>query len=388
MSFSFMCPTILESGIGVLDQKLPEYLQMYQSKNILIVTDKGIESNGLLDGIIKLIEGVGASYVVFNGVLPDAPDYIIDQAVEVGKQNNVNTIISVGGGSSIDSAKAMNISISLGEDFRGYYGGIKSVNTPLLPHIAIPTTAGTGSEVSPGTVVSNTELNAKMAIFSYFLFPSVALVDANMMKSLPAHIAAATGLDALTHLMETCTTVIESTIADALAYEGVDLLVKNLPKVIKDGSDMEARQKVASAASMGALAFTSGSFHIPHAFAHAVGAKWHVPHGIACAWGLVCGIEHVADLVPEKVKRFAEIFGVKDVESKDQSTLAADLKAALLAFYEEVGISRLGAFDAVKADEIDLVADACMNEMNQFFKFTTRRVPDKAFFVAAIKAAL
>lgn len=379
MSYLFVSPTILDSGIGAVE-KVGTYLNGFEAEKILIITDSGLVKTGLVDEVVDLIEDAGMDVAVFDGVLPDPPDIMIDKAIEMAREEEVDALVSIGGGSSIDTAKAVAVSMSRPEGFRAYFGKFNAIPGPMMPHIAIPTTAGTGSEVSAVSVVSITSEERKGALLAPSICPTVALVDAKMTASLPPHITAATGADALTHLMETCTSTTQSPLADGIALEGTRILVKNLPLALEDGSNLEIRQLIADASTMGAVAFSIGMFHLPHCFSHAIGGKWHIPHGIGCAWGLVYAIEYIADLIPDKIRDFSNIFGVEGYRTRPIEELKVDLKDAMIAFFESINIPRIGTFKNANREEFDLIVDACEFEMKTNFSPYTPKQPDRAYF--------
>lgn len=383
MSYQFISPTILDSGIGAVE-KIGNYLEMFNAEKVLVVSDKGLKSLGMVDDIVDLIEDAGFEAVVFDGVLPDPPDVMIDEAIELAKEEEVNVIVSLGGGSSIDTAKAVAVSMTHEAGFRNYLGKINAIPGPLMPHIAIPTTSGTGSEVSCGSVISNVELEKKDTLISMSLFPNVAIVDANMSKSMPPHITAATGADAITHLMEALTTSLQCPVTDGIAIEGTRMVYKYLPIAVADGNNLEARQKIADAAAMGAIAFSTAMLHIPHAFAHAVGAKWHIPHGVGCAWGLIYGIEFIAESVPDNIRTFAEIFEVEGYKTREISDLKVDLREKMIEFFTGIGISKLGTFKNSNRDDFDMIVKACGVEMELFGPFS-KIVPTKEYFYETLE---
>lgn len=383
MSYQFVSPTILDSGIGAVE-KIGDYLEMFNSEKVMIVTDKGLMATGLVDDVVDLIEDAGKEVVIFDGVLPDPPDVMIDEAIKLAREEEIDTIVSVGGGSSIDTAKAVAVDLSCPVGYREYYGKFNVIPGPIMPHISIPTTAGTGSEVSAFAVISDTASEKKEGLIAATICPTVALVDANMTKSMPPHITAATGADALTHLMETCTTTAYSPIVDGLALEGTKQLYKYLPIVVKDGNNLEARQRVADASAMAAVAFSTGMFHIAHAFAHAIGAKWHVTHGVACAWGLVYGLEYEAEAIPDKIREFSNIFEVEGFATKPIEELKTELRDKMLMFFEDINIPKLSAFEHAKEDEFEKVVDACETEMELLGPYT-RKAPTREYFLETVK---
>lgn len=378
MAYQFLSPTVLDCGIGAVE-KLGEYLEMFGAEKVLVVCDEGVKSIGLVDDIIDLIEDSGFDAVVWDGVQPDPPVEVVDSAIDFARSEDVNSIVVVGGGSSIDTAKAINVALSAPKDYKEYLGQLNTVPNRGLPLIAIPTTSGTGSETSFFSVITDTEKGKKSGIISPLIAPHVAIVDANMTKTLPQHITVATGIDALTHAMETCTTTVANPISDAISFKATRMIVKNLPEVYNNPDNLEARQEVAEAAAMGAIAFNSSFFHVCHAISHAIGAVWHVPHGIACAYGLVYGIEHIAEEVPEKIREFSKIFDVDGHKDMEISNLKVALKDSMLDFYDYLNVPKLREFKNVKQEEFDVAIDAMEREMLDFGPFCYVK-PTREFF--------
>lgn len=359
----FATPTIIEHGIGAVG-KIGEYLEMYVAGNVLLVCDKGVEKAGLTDKVIKLINDAGYEAVVWNEVQADPPVESVRVCTEFARESDINIIVALGGGSSIDTAKGVSMALVLEGDIGGYLDFAKPIEREGIPIIAIPTTSGTGSEVSIDAVISEPLKGKKSVLLHPFVAPRVALVDANMSVTMPPHITAATGIDALSHALETFTTSYSNHLTDAIAQRAIEMIIENLPKVYSDGEDLEARQKMADAAMMSAMAFNSSSVHTPHAMGHAIGAFWHIPHGIACAYGLVDTMLLVADVVPEKIRTVAGIFGIENSSTEEMSVIKEQLEKRMYELYDELNIPSLSKFENVDVKDFDKVVDNMMVEMN------------------------
>lgn len=272
-------------------------------KKIFIVTDAMLVKLGLLKDIEAALTEAGADYVVFDGVQPDPTIALIEEGYALLKSNNCDAIIAVGGGSSIDAAKVMGARAKNNKSVQKM-GGLFRVFFGMLPLYAVPTTAGTGSEVTIAAVVSDPDLQRKFAIMDIKLMPTGAALDAKLMTGLPAPITAATGMDALTHAVEAYISRASFPATDDDAVEATKLIMQHLETAYDDGSNIEARQGMALASHKAGRAFTQAGVGYVHAIAHNFGAYYHVPHGLANA----IVMPHVLDYsLPNCAGRLAEL---------------------------------------------------------------------------------
>ncbi|MBS2000326.1 MAG: iron-containing alcohol dehydrogenase [Cyanobacteria bacterium SZAS LIN-5] len=244
-----------------------------------IVSDAVLAKTGILNPIIDAFDK--DSYCLFTDVPSDSDVETVDKAAEVARQFGADSFLAIGGGSVIDTAKVVNICVSLGGPLLDYQG-LNNLTAPLLPIVCIPTTAGTGSEVSMVAMVKNHKEGKKLLFGSRFLAPNAALLDPTLLVSLPARLTAATGLDAITHAIESFSAVISSSpFTDALCLEALRMLFEFLPRATADGADIEARSGTLVASAMAGVAFTNSGVGIVHALAHATGATFGTHHGLA-----------------------------------------------------------------------------------------------------------
>ena len=259
---------------------LAKSLQERSFKSILIITDHGVLSAGLLNKALALFKELNLSFQVFSDVQADPPVSIIEQAIAMAQASRADCIVGFGGGSSMDVAKLVALLASGKEVLTDVYG-VGMAKGPRLPLFLIPTTAGTGSEVTTISIVTVSE-SEKKGVVSPYLLPDLALLDAELTLGLPPHVTAATGIDAMVHAIEAFTTKrLKNPISDCLAKEALRLLSGNLHQAVKYGSDIEARENMLLGACLAGMAFTNAPVAGVHALAYPIGARFHVPHGLS-----------------------------------------------------------------------------------------------------------
>lgn len=278
--YEFFCPVKVIAGSAALEH-IPFELATLGAKRAMIITDKGVRSNNLLEPIQAAFESTDSSIaVIFDDVPPDSSLQTVRTAAELYRQNNCDAIIAVGGGSVIDTSKGVNILVSEGGDDLLKYSGAHNLPRPLKPFFVVPTTAGTGSEVTAVAVVSDIEKNVKLAFASYFLMPHAAILDPRMTATLPPHITAMTAMDAMTHAVEAYTCLGSNPISDAYAFAAIKKISANLIKVLDEPSNTDARLELAQASTMAGIAFSNAMVGLVHSLGHATGAVAHLPHGL------------------------------------------------------------------------------------------------------------
>ena len=304
----FPKPTLF-SGPGSSLQLCDAIAQMDESK-ILIVTDKVLLELGVLDKIKERLEARGVEFVVFDGVKPDPTFDQIEAGLKMLTRNHCHSVLAVGGGSSIDCAKVICARATNDKPIAKMAGMFKVFTVPL-PLFAIPTTAGTGSEVTIAAVVSEPVSHKKHAIMDPKLVPLMAALDGSLMTGLPPHITSATGMDALTHAVEAYISTNALPDTDSYALAATRLIMENLPTAVTDGADIDARQNMAQASYYAGLAFTKAGVGYVHAIAHNFGAYYHVPHGLANAIVLPYVLDYSKDVVIDRLAKLAEVSKLK-----------------------------------------------------------------------------
>ena len=271
----------------------------------LIITDPGITKCGYTERAANSLRTSGFTVTTFDRVQADPPYSIVEDAIELGRSISANVVIGLGGGSSIDTAKVVSLAINSTQSLDEMVGVNQATGQPL-PLIAIPTTAGTGSEVTFVSVLTN-EIGEKKAIYSPKLMPDIALLDASLTLGMPRHVTAAPALDAMVHCVEAYTSrTKKNPISDALAIKGLQLLTQNYMTVLEDGSNLAARENMLLGSSLAGMAFVNASVAAVHALSYPLGSKFHIPHGHSNA--LVMGpvfrfnIEAASDYYAELAK--------------------------------------------------------------------------------------
>ncbi len=307
-------PQILQSC-----SRVPELLARKKLDKVLIVTDEFIHSQGLADGLKKSLDKANISYIVYDKTVPNPTVSNVEEAREIYINNKCKALIGIGGGSSIDCAKAVGARISRPKKPISKMEGILKIIFPTPFTIAIPTTAGTGSEVTVTTVITDDKTHHKFPISDFPLIPNACVHDGEITKSLPAHLTATTGMDALTHAIEAYIggSTVKSTRKDAL--EAVRLISENLYKAYTNGNDIKARENMLTAAFLAGRAFSKSYVGYCHAVAHSLGGKYHIPHGLANAVLLPYTLEAYGKYVYKKAKDIAVVMGCakKDTPSKE-----------------------------------------------------------------------
>ena len=289
--YEFCCRVNMVAGHDALE-KIPDLLFAMNAKNPMILTDKGVRAAGLVDIVIGAMGDTLAIKTIEDGVPPDSDLKMVNHLAIVYREKGCDAIIAVGGGSVLDTAKGINILVSEKADDLMAFTGAGALKQKLNPLIAVPTTAGTGSEVTLAAVIADHENNRKMIFGSYFLLPDAAIIDSRMTLTLPPHITAATAMDALAHAVESWVMLAKNPLSDAHAFEAIRLICSHLFQVIQNPSDKQGRLALAQAATMAGIAFSNSTVGMVHALGHSVGSVCHVPHGTCMAILLPYGLEY------------------------------------------------------------------------------------------------
>lgn len=372
-------------------------------KKLLIVTDGVLRKIGLLAGIEARLKEKGVAYVIYDGVEPNPTIAQVETGLQMLQSNGCTAILAVGGGSSMDAAKVIgaraagnpNILARLISFFM--HGPSKAATNPPvaklaglflvfrspLPLYVVPTTAGTGSEVTIAAVVSDPANTRKFAIMDLKLVPQKAALDPELMKGLPPPITAATGMDALTHAVEAYVSKNALARTDEKALEATRLIMKHLQTAVKDGNNMEARAQMAMASYLAGFAFTQAGVGYVHAIAHNFGAYYHTPHGLANA----IVMPHVLDYSkPECIPRLAELAEASGLKTgnETEAQLADKFIAKIRAMNAEFGIPE--RLDKLKPTDIPAIATAALNEAR--FTYAVPRYMDQAGCEGLVKQML
>jgi len=317
-------------GAGVVSN-MGERMRQLKIKKVLLTTDPVMLSMGRAEEVRKILESSGISTVIFPDVEPDPPIELIERAGKVYTNNGCDGIVGLGGGSSMDTAKAVGLRVTHAGEMREYesiVGGTAKIKPILPPIICIPTTSGTGSEVNPYAVITDKERDLKFMLMSNHLIPRLAVIDPIYCKTMPAGLTVESGIDALAHCIEgyVSLAIPYHPYFEAMAVYGVKLIGRSLIRAYKDGNDIAARTDMCMAAICGGLGFLKG-LGIGHAVTHVLGAHYHMPHGRAAIYGLLCFVKANKETCKEQFIDMAQLLNRSN-----------DLEKGLLQFYRKLDI--------------------------------------------------
>ena len=310
-------------------EKIPSCLEKLHAKRPMIISDKGVSAAGLIKLVTGAIEGSNVNVQSIIDNVPADSDYkIVNKITKEYRQKNCDAMIAVGGGSPMDTAKGVNILASLGGDNLLDYKGAGAVKKKLKPLIAIPTTAGTGSEVTLVAVIADHEKQVKMSFTSDFLLPDVAILDSRMTKTLPPFITAPTAMDAMTHAIEAYTCLAKNPLSDATALTAIRLISENILNVVKNPDDLEGRLALANGAILAGMAFSNSMVGVIHNLGHATGGVCGAPHGVCMSLLLPYGLEYnfhkIAHLTAELLLPLAgaDVYASTKPEDRAEKTIS------------------------------------------------------------------
>jgi alcohol dehydrogenase class IV len=330
------------------------------SKRTLIVTDAVLVKLGLVEPVRKALEAQGVDVAVFDGIVPDPTHDVLDRGLASLRAAGSDSILAIGGGSSIDAAKIIAAMATTGKSSAKLVGMLK-VNKPPLPLYAVPTTAGTGSEVTVAAVVTDPVAHVKSVVLDAKLVPLAAALDPEMMRGMPGPITAATGMDALTHAVESYLNRWPHAETPMFCVSAVKLIFQNLPRAFSNGDDLEAREGMALASLYAGLAFTKAYVGYVHAFSHKIGGVYGVPHGLGNAIVLPYVLDFLKD-APYAEARLAELAVAIGAGSTSESkaVLAQRFVDRVRELNRTVGIPEKIA--PLRKEDVGLIARAAMVE--------------------------
>lgn len=358
-SFSFFQPGMIYFGVGS-SLETGSRLKDLGLARVLLISDRGLEAAGLVKKLEDVLLEADISYATFLDVEVNPSIETVNQALELYKENNSHGVLCLGGGSPIDTAKAVSILISNGGSIQDFEGPHK-VRGPVVPVVAIPTTAGTGSEVTPFTVITNRQTNCKFSIFSYETIPRMAILDPVLITTLPPLLAASTSMDALTHAIEAYISLVASPFSDAMAEKSMELILDNIRCFVANRADLEAASGVLLGSMFAGIAFAWGRLGNVHAMAHPLGGFYDMPHGIANAVLLPTVLEYNALADKGKYQRIYRFFQKENSHDFDPLMLVDEIRKLSRELDIPPNLSELGvdkesvpkmALDAMKSGNI------------------------------------
>jgi alcohol dehydrogenase class IV len=335
-------------GVGSVE-KIGTEAQLLKAKKVLIITDPGVIQAGLLEGVEKSLQSVNLPFVIFDGVEPDPRIEVVEKSVKKAKKEGIDLIIGFGGGSSLDIAKVTSIMITNTGKIDSFFG-VDLVPNPGVPVILIPTTAGTGSEVTPIAILSDTKEKLKKGIVSPTLFPEVAILDPKLTIGLPPSVTAFTGMDALTHAIE---------LSDLLAFRAMELLSKNLRMAYANGENLAARSCVLEGSLLAGIAFANAGVGAVHAFAYPLGGEFHLAHGLTNTLMLPYVMRYNILGCPSKFAQMAKAFGER-VEGISELVGAEIAVRFIERLSDDIRVPRRLRDVGIPEDAIPRLAEAAM----------------------------
>jgi alcohol dehydrogenase len=328
------------------------------AKRVLIVTDKGVIGAGLLKSIEESFKAAKIKYTVFDKVEPDPRYEIVAECVKMAEAARAQMLVGIGGGSPMDIAKVTAIMLT-NKGPIGAYFGVGLIPKPGLPTILLPTTAGTGSEVTPIAILSDEGEKLKKGIVSPYLFPTIGILDPELTTGLPPSVTAATGMDALIHGIEAYTSINATGITDMFCLRAIELIYKNIRIAFAKGDNIEARTAMMEAALLAGIGFANAGVTAVHAFAYPIGAEFHIPHGIANTLMLphVIRFNVLGNL--EKFAQLAKPFGIP-TEGLDNLAIVDKVIAAIDRLADDIRVPRHLADFGVKEKDIPMLAEGAL----------------------------
>ncbi len=343
-------------------KKLAAFIKEKGLKKPLIVTDKGLLSLGLVDSLFDSIKENGYDYVLFDGVVPNPTTDNIEAAYAMYTENECDCIIAFGGGSSMDCAKICGARVVNPNKSAAQMRGILKVRKSLPPFFAIPTTAGTGSETTIAAVISDGKTHEKYTIMDPNILPNYAVLDPELTVGLPPSITSATGMDALTHAVEAYIGKSNTAETRQNAIEATKMIFEYLPRVMKDGKDIEAREEMLQASFYAGVAFTRAYVGYIHAIAHAIGGVYGYPHGLACTVVMPYVLEYYGESCKYQLADLADAVGI---EGACEVCKAQNFIAAIRKMNSDFGMPE--GFDKLEEKDFDTIISRVLKEGNPLY---------------------
>lgn len=356
----YYVPSINLIGAGCLND-LGATVEDLGFKKAFVVTDNFLIGNGVASKVLNVLQDSGISYEVYSEVVPNPTCKNVHDGLDRLKSTDCDFLVSIGGGSPQDTAKAIGVLATNG----GYikeYEGVNISKNKSLPIVAVNTTAGTSSEVTINYVVTDEERHVKMVMVDKNSLATVTVNDPELMVEKPASLTAATGMDALTHAIETIVTPGAYPVSDATALAAVKIIFDYLPRAVENGHDIEAREQMVYAVFLGGIAFSNAGLGNVHAMAHQLGGIYNLPHGVCNAMLLPYVEEENAKYVPEKFISIANVLGY-DVEGKSAQECAAFVVNSMKELAKKVGIPESLGELGVNDIDFDLLSENAMKDI-------------------------
>lgn len=380
LKYSFELPTRIEFGEGVINEAGKE-AKLLGATKIMLVADKGVICAGLTRPVEESLKAEGLEYIVFDNIVPNPRDIHCTEGYELAKKEGIDLLIAVGGGSSMDTAKAIGTLLTHGKTIQDWCG-FQLLEREITPLIAIPTTAGTGSEVTPFAVVTDTNTHVKLNIFDPKAAAKVALIDPSVLMKLPSHIMASTGIDAMTHAVEAYTCNLANPHTDAYALYAIELIMKNLYQAVHIPT-IESCTGMMLGSTIAGIAFGYADVAAVHCMAEALGGKYDTPHGVANAILLPTVTEFN---IPSNVEKHANVARALGVDLSDITLEEAAIRGVnvLRKLCNDVGIKKMKEIEGIDPKDFPFLAEAA--ERNVSTPSNPREVTAKEYLLLFQKA--
>lgn len=359
MASKFLMPGQMITGTNALNESKMAIKVM--GTKALVVSGKVMNRIGNVKLVTDLLDEMEIGWAVYDDITGEPDDVMIDGGVEAYKSNGCDFLIAIGGGSPMDAMKAIGALITNPGKISDYMG--KEITNSLPPMVAIPTTAGTGSEATQFTIITDTKTSIKMLLKGAVLMPDLAVVDASFTMSAPKSVTNATGLDALTHAVEAYTSVKSQPLTEGFAMEAVKRIFEYLPKAYADGSDVEAREEMALASLQAGIAFNNASVTLVHGMSRPIGANFHVPHGLSNAMLMKTCFAFALDGAYDRFGTLGKAIGAAAPGVDDETAAKAFLKALVelcetleVPTLEEYGVDKNAFFAVIDKMAEDAIA--------------------------------
>jgi alcohol dehydrogenase len=366
--YEFFCPVKVLAGTSALEH-LPFELRSLGASRPMLVTDAGVKAAGVLQPLTRaLAEGDMQCAATFDDVPPDSSTKVVAACARLYRERHCDALIAVGGGSVIDTSKGVNILVSENSDRLEQFAGVGAVKRPLRPFFVVPTTAGTGSEVTLAAVIADPDRGVKMLFTSYFLLPNAAVIDPRMTLSLPPHLTAATAMDAMTHAIEAYIGLAKNPLSDAYAAAAIRKIAENLVRAVDEPRNVSARFELAQAATMAGIAFSNSMTSLVHAIGHELGATCHLHHGTCMSLILPYALEYNLSARGDEIGEL--LLALEGAETYAKTPVAKRAEAAIASvrrlrdvLHTKVGLPRtLSETGKVQREQLPTLAKRALDD--------------------------
>lgn len=357
MSFNYFCKSNIMFGCGSV-AKLPELIKKHDLHKIMVVYDKGVKAAGIAEQVLEQVKKAGVEYIIFDDVIPNPTNQVVEMAYGIARKNETDGLVAVGGGSSIDTAKAISLLMTNPGKIEDY-AGIGKVKNECLPLIAIPTTAGTSSEITNVSALIDTEKVIKYVVIDNKLVATDVIADPEFTVTAPPGVTAATGMDAITHAVESYISREATPLTEYSSLAGLQILYRNIVEAVENGANRDAREQMMLGCIITGFGFSNANLGLVHGIAHTLSAHFGLAHGMANAAVLPYVMEYNAESCPGKMAEMARTIGlpVTGNVDADKYFLAEELKQLIqrlkIKTLSQQGISR---------NDFEMLADDVLKE--------------------------